>query len=212
MTSGIIEILIEDAGVQALAGLNQAGSKYKVYPVIVPQGEKGSYITVFKISNDPVSALTKRVSAEIDYPRVSVNCWAKNFRQTELMAEAVRNALDNKSASTDAGYTFTRIWLVDDRDGYNQDTSEYMHNLVFAVELKRTGSELYDLLSSSGFVKWGGLWNWADNGNALPTDVQAGKMWITEGVYNGPPMIPDGTLMTAKTDDANSFSEFNFNL
>src|SRR5688572_7719592 len=137
MTSGFIEILIENVGVQAIAGLNRAGNKYKVYPVIAPQKEAQPYIPVYQASNDPVASLTKDLASELDYPRVIVNCWGKSFRQVELMAEAVRAALDNQAAQTDAGYNFHRIWMVDEREGHDPETQLFLHTLTFGVELKR---------------------------------------------------------------------------
>lgn len=214
MTSGIIEILREDTGVQALAGLNQSGSKFKIYPVVAPQGEKPPYITVFMGQNDALPSLTKKEVSELDYPRVTVNSWSKNFRPSELMGEAVRNALDNVSSVTDAGYTFTRIWLIDDRDGHDPERDLYVHVSTFGVEVKRVGGAIYQILSSNNFVKWGGIWNWADHSNALPSGaIQDGTMWITEGdVVLGTTLIPDDTLMTAKVGNPSSITDFSFNL
>jgi hypothetical protein len=212
MTSGIVEILKDDSGVQALAGLNTAGSKYKVYPVIAPQDEKPPYITVFKSQNDPITSLTKQVVSELDYPTVTVNCWAKNFRTADLMFEAVRNALDNKSASTDAGYDFERIWLVDDRDGHESERGMYVKVGTFRVEQRRVAGAIYQLLALSNFVKWGGLWNWSDESNALPTGTN-GTIWITEGdVDLSGKLIPDGTLMTSKIDNPTLITHFSFNV
>ena len=141
MTSGIIEILIEDAGVQALVGKTVDDSKYKVFPVVAEQKDKAGndnkapYITVYKPGNDSITSLTKDLPSQLDYPRVVVACWSKNFRPTELMFEAIRSALDNKRATTDNGYTFNRIWLVDDRDGYEEKSGLYCHVATFACEL-----------------------------------------------------------------------------
>lgn len=215
MTSGIIEILREDSGVQALAGLNEAGSKYKIFPVIAPQDEKPPYITVFMSQNDPVTSLTKREESQLDYPRVTVNSWAKNFRPSELMGEAVRNALDNQSAITDAGYTYNRIWLIDDRDGYDSERKMFVHVSTFGVELKRIAGAIYQTLSTSDFARWGGIWVWTSQGNQLPSGstIKAGTMWITEGdVTLGSTFIPDDTLMTAKVDNPSSITDFSLNL
>lgn len=135
MTSGIIEILIENAGVQTIVG--QSGFKYKVYPVVAPQRTEPPYITVFKGQNNAVLSLSKDIESQLDYPLVTVNCWSKNFRETELIHEAVRAALDNQGFTTDAGYVFNRVWLVDDRDGFDQEQNFYVHVAVYGVEEKR---------------------------------------------------------------------------
>ena len=59
MTSGIIEILIENTTVQTLIGRNKAGDKYKVYPVVCPQGEGQPYITVYKGGSGTLPSLSK---------------------------------------------------------------------------------------------------------------------------------------------------------
>lgn len=215
MTSGIIQILVNNAAVQALARLNQAGDKYKVYPVRADQKEKAPYITVWKSSNDPVTSTDKTEPSHLDYPQVTVSCYSTSFREGELMAEAVRNALDYKSL-TSAGYDLQKIWLVNDRDGYDPEANLYVHQSVFSIELKRNPGSIYEYLQESGFTYWGGLWVWADHGNALPTEeILQGKIWVTSGDRGVPGdlnFIPDGTLMTATIDGANSFDEFNFNL
>lgn len=138
MTSGIIEILTENVAVQTLVGRNERDDKYKIFPVVAPQNTEPEYITVFKGSNNATLSLSKDFPSMLDYPQVTVNCWSKVFRNTELIFEAVRDALDNQGFTTDAGYTFNRIWLVDDRDGFDQEQGFYVHVAVFAVEEKRT--------------------------------------------------------------------------
>jgi hypothetical protein len=135
MTSGFIEILREDTAVQTLVG--QQNGKYKIYPVVAPQDTNGKYITVFKGSNNATISLSKDLPSMLDYPQVTVNCWSKVFRETEQMFEAVRDAVDNQGFTTDAGYTFNRVWLVDDRDGFDQERDLYVHVAVFAVEEKK---------------------------------------------------------------------------
>jgi hypothetical protein len=137
MTSGIIEILTENVGVQALVGENNREDKYKIFPVVAPQKTEPNYITVFKGSNNATLSLSKDLPSMLDYPLVTVNCWSKVFRQTELMFEAVRAALDSQGFTTDAGYVFNRVWLVDDRDGFDNEQSLYVHVAVFAVEEKK---------------------------------------------------------------------------
>jgi hypothetical protein len=135
MTSGIIEILLDDTGVTTLVGLS--GSKYKIFPVVAPQQTEPPYLTVFKGSNNSTTSLSKDEISGLDYPIVTVNCWSKVFRDTELLFEAVRTALDNKQSDTDVGYVFNRIWLVDDRDGFDNEQQLYVHVCTFGLEQKR---------------------------------------------------------------------------
>lgn len=214
MTSGIIEILVEDTGVQNMVGRNAADTKYKVYPVVAEQGEEQKYITVFKAQNDPVTSLTKDLASELDYPRVTVACWSVSFRESELMFEAVRLALDNQSMDTNAGYLFNRIWLVNDRDGFDVSARMYVHVAEFGVELRRLGGEIFQPVIDSGFVLWGGIWNWAANSNSPPSGP-VGKVWITADQLGNPGdqhYYPADTMMVSKVDDAAAFEDFVFYL
>ena len=136
MTSGIIEILTDSVAVQTLVGLNEAGDKYKVYPFKAPQTEKGPYIVVAKTSNSGQSQ-GKEIESTLDYPSYDVLCYAKNFRTTEVLNEAVRDALDNMSSTT-AVCVFKRIWLVTDRDAFDESAEMYVHVASYAAEQYRT--------------------------------------------------------------------------
>lgn len=136
MTSGIIEILTDSVAVQALVGQNDRGDKYKVFPFVAPQGERGPYIVVAKTSNSTQS-LGKEIESTLDYPVYDVLCYAKNFRTTELLHEAARDALDNMSSVTEV-CVFKRIWLVTDRDAFDQSADMYCHVATYAAEQYRT--------------------------------------------------------------------------
>jgi hypothetical protein len=136
MTSGIIEILTDSATVQNLVGQNERGDKYKVFPFVAPQGEKGPYIVVAKTSNSTQSQ-GKEIESTLDYPVYDVLCYAKNFRTTEQLHEACRDALDNMTSITEV-CEFKRIWLVTDRDAFDQSADMYCHVATYAAEQYRT--------------------------------------------------------------------------
>lgn len=135
MTSGIIDILIDNVGVQTVVGLNEAEDKYKVYPFVAPQGEKQPYIVVSKTGNNTQSE-GKEIGSTLDYPSYDVLCYSKNFRTTELLHEAVRTALDN-TAWTTSDYTYRRIWLITDRDAFSNEAQMYVHVASYGAELLR---------------------------------------------------------------------------
>lgn len=135
MTSAIVEILKENTGVQQLAGLNEAGNKYKVYPFVAPQPEHLPYIIVAKVSNNTNSE-GKEVYSTLDYPTYQVMSYHKNFRPTEIMHEACRAALDNKWFETDV-CRFERVWLINDYDSYNQQLDAFVHVAVYGAEQRR---------------------------------------------------------------------------
>lgn len=221
MTSGIIEILIENAGVQALVGLTPDNAKYKVFPIIAEEKDKAGnlitsrYISVWQGSIEAEASLTKDLPSMLDYPRFTVACWDKNFRPTELMAQSVRLALEAGGIETNNGYLFNRIWLVDHREIFDPKSGMYGTILTFAAEVKRVDGSIFEVLVENNFMSWGGYWNWAAHGNALPTDVRDGRVWLTEddrGVPGDPNYYPADTLMIATSDDADDFNDFTFNL
>ncbi len=132
MTSGIIEILTDSVAVQTLVGQNDSADKYKVYPFKAPQREKGPYIIVAKTSNNTQSQ-GKEIESSLDYPSYDVLCYAKNFRTTEELHEAARAALDNMSSVTEV-CTFRRIWMVTDRDAFDEAAEMYVHVATYAAE------------------------------------------------------------------------------
>lgn len=132
MTSGIVEILTDSAAVQALVGQNEAGTKYKVYPFKAPQTEKGNYIVVAKTANSTQSQ-GKEIESTLDYPTYDVLHYSKNFRTTEEMHEATRDALDNMTSTT-AVCVFRRIWLITDRDAFDESAEMYVHVATYGAE------------------------------------------------------------------------------
>jgi hypothetical protein len=132
MTSGIIEILTDSSAVQALVGENSRSDKFKVYPFKAPQPENGPYIIVAKTTNSTQSQ-GKEIESTLDYPTYDVLSYSKKFRETEEMHEACRSALDNMTSITEV-CTFKRIWLVNDRDGFDDSAQMYVHVATYAAE------------------------------------------------------------------------------
>lgn len=122
MTSGIIEILRENAGVQALVGTKDG--QYKIYPTLGPQDtDLCPYIVVSEISLNP--ALAKNCPPSLDFPRYNVLVYSTDFRETEVIQQACRDALDiGQGFTTDAGATFDSIYMVDRQDLFQAGTGQ----------------------------------------------------------------------------------------
>lgn len=135
MTSGIIEILLDSADIQSLVGTNPDTGKYKVYPYVAPQDEKPPYVVVAKVSNSTVS-MGKEVDSTLDRPQYDIISYAKNFRQTEQIDIAVRDALDNMTSTTEV-CVFRRIWLITDQDGFDNHAQLYAHVSRYGAEQLR---------------------------------------------------------------------------
>lgn len=127
MTSGIIEILVESSAVVDLVGTT--GTHVKVFPVQAPEKTRKPYIVVSEVALNP--SIAKGCAYDLDKPRYTVNVYSYNFRETELIQNACRAALDTGAGfSTDAGVDFDQIWMVDRQDLYmpsdGQDPSTYV--------------------------------------------------------------------------------------
>jgi hypothetical protein len=122
MTSGIIEILIENSGVQTAVGQDDR-SKYKVYPVVAPQNVTTPYVIVAEESMRP--SLSKGCVSTLDFPRYTVLVYSTDFLETETIQEACRVALETGMGfTTDVGAAFDSIYMVDRKDLFQQAQGE----------------------------------------------------------------------------------------
>lgn len=142
MTSGIIEILIEDTNVQALIGQDNRGH-YKVYPVRAPEQVENAtekYILVSEVSLNP--SLSKACPSTLDTPRYNVLVYSTDFLEAETIQEACRVCLDNGQGWSTESCTFDVIYMVDRQDlwspGTGQDNGMYVKLGVYEAMSKRT--------------------------------------------------------------------------
>lgn len=134
MTSGIIQILIGNTNVQAAVG--QSGGKYKVFPVVAPDLTHEIYVCVLKIQNDPI--LTKDCFSTVDTSTYHVRVWSKKgFRETETIHEVCRRALETGTPVSTSACDFSRIWIVNDYDHFDEPQSMYCHIGVYQANVKR---------------------------------------------------------------------------
>lgn len=114
MMQGIIEILTENAGVQSAVGVNEAGLKYKIYPVISPQKEKPPYVVCALTGSEPT--LGKDCVSTLDKENFDCLIYATNYEEGHEIDIAIRAALDGKKSVTENGIHFNYIWFVSRRD------------------------------------------------------------------------------------------------
>lgn len=108
MNPKVFPTLAADAGVQALVA-------DRIYPVTAPQDVAKPYI-VFT----PVGLSAEQYFArpdDVDYDRVSFDCWATDFPAAQAIAKAARNAFSGN------GYIASAF------DDYDPDTKLYRCSL-----------------------------------------------------------------------------------
>lgn len=101
MISGINEILSENSALVTLIGAD------KIFPVAVPENTDLPYLAVSlaRINVDEI----KGNASGFYYGLVNVNVHAEDYDQLEEVSEAVIDALDNISGTTDTGHNFNVI-------------------------------------------------------------------------------------------------------
>lgn len=133
MISGINEILSEASALTTLLGSN------KIYPVAVPEGTDLPYLAVSlaRINTDEI----KGNASGFYYGLVNVNVHAEDYDQLEEVSEAVIDALDNISGTTDAGYNFQNIFVTNAFDRpdlfLNTPRQTYTRSVQFNAIVKR---------------------------------------------------------------------------
>jgi hypothetical protein len=118
MTDGIVAILIADSNVQTLIGENKASDKYKVYPVVVPQGEVHPYIAVKTTSRPPIECKGQRPSGFT--PSVTVFCYAQNYEDVLDIEAAVIDAVDGKAGGNYGSVNLTYLRYVNSSEDFVQ--------------------------------------------------------------------------------------------
>lgn len=140
MTSGIIEILVEDPAVIALVGSD--GAQVKIYPSSsVPQTVKAPYVTVSETSLNPF--LAKGCAYDYAKPRYEILVFSRKFRQTEVIQQAIRKSLDTGDGfDTDAGAHFDQIYMIDRTDLYlpaqGEESGLYVKRGVYEAIARET--------------------------------------------------------------------------
>lgn len=125
MLQGVIDILINDSGVQSLVGRNNATDKYKVYPVACPQKEDDPYI-ILSIIQGTVFTRCKGGAGDQDDTPFDVYCYGKTYKIVDDLFQAVRDAIDLYSG-TSSGVKFQTIFLDDMRDGWDKDAGDGLY-------------------------------------------------------------------------------------
>jgi hypothetical protein len=130
MTHGIVEALIENSLVQSAVGLNGDGDTYKVYPVMIPQGEKPPYVCARVTGITPSACKGEPTLQERD--RVQVDCYAASYQEAYTLYRIVRNVLDNMSNTLSDG-TKIEVTINDAVDMTEQQMNELARIGVYGV-------------------------------------------------------------------------------
>lgn len=123
MLKAITYILENDATVQGLVGLNKAGDKHKVYPVVVAETEAPPYIAA-RISGKVLGAKDCGYIYTIE-----VNSYHHSYDSVSALNQAVEDALLAELPGTVNGVNFGFVQIVSEADDFIKDHDLYVKTL-----------------------------------------------------------------------------------
>lgn len=125
MLKAIISILANDASVQSLVGLNKAGDKYKVYPVVVPETETHPYL---------VARIAGKLPGAKDCGyiyTIEVVAYDSSYDDVSALIESAENALINETAGTIEGISYGFSQLTNETDDFVKSHDLYVKTATF---------------------------------------------------------------------------------
>jgi hypothetical protein len=127
MLKAVTYILENDATVQAAVGLNKAGDKHKVYPVVIPETEVAPYV-VCRISGKTTSAKNCGYIYNVE-----VIAYHYSYDDVSALMEAVEDALLSESPGTVNDVQFGFAQLLNESDDFVKDHDLYSKTSTFQV-------------------------------------------------------------------------------
>lgn len=125
MLKAITYILENDVTVQSVVGLNKAGDKHKVYPVVIPETESAPYL---------VARISGKVPGAKDCGyiyTIEVNAYHYSYDDVSALAAAAENALITEGSGTINGVSFGWAQLQNENDDFVKDHDLYVKTLSF---------------------------------------------------------------------------------
>ena len=121
----ITSILVNDATVGGLVGLNAAGDRAKIYPIVVPQYEEAPYVAVSVIGREVVA------KGCADVFSVQVVSYHTQEEGCMELHEACKTALLTAPAATYNGFELSLINFTTESDGFSVDAKLYYKIAVY---------------------------------------------------------------------------------
>lgn len=106
----------------------------RIYPGIAPQNTATPYVTIQKISDEPVPAMS--ADTGLERPRFQIDSWSDQPLEAENVDVQVRAALQRYSGTL-AGTTIQVSFLENSVDLYDQETE--LHHVATDFEINHGG-------------------------------------------------------------------------
>lgn len=118
----IREKLLEDEKIKELVDS-------RIYPIIAPEGTEGNYIVYVR---DEYSIDRTKVGIAFHNCIVFISCVSSSYDESQLIADAVFQALDGKYKINTEQHNINAIELVDSTEDYDGDV--YIQTLSFSIK------------------------------------------------------------------------------
>lgn len=117
------------AGTAVYEVLDEAlkGKVTKVFPVVTDE----AVLPYICYHRDGLEALPTKHAPSADTAVIVVDCYAATYNGSVALAEAVREALDGVSITTDAGLCVRSCFMVDAAETWNDDA--FVQSLTFKL-------------------------------------------------------------------------------
>lgn len=135
MISGIIEILTDDTPLCEAVGQNTRDTKPKFFWVACGESEKPPYVILRRSALSP-NQMKDRTSL-VDSVTFESYTYGKVVEKCEEIDELIRLCLEHKNFTTDNGYMFQRIFLVDKSDGFDNDAGLPFIRSAYTAQYRR---------------------------------------------------------------------------
>lgn len=124
----IIALIKNNAAVQALLGVNLAGTKQRVYPIVIPSLENLPRIAVRQVGENPEQC--KGGVTRSGFVNIQVNIYHGSVDNIDALDLVVEAAVQHKQSGGIAD-----SWLVDRSDDFVKfdDSSSYLRTQLYRV-------------------------------------------------------------------------------
>lgn len=126
MLKAVTYILENDATVQAAVGLNKAGDKHKVYPVVIPETEVAPYI-VCRITGKTLGAKDCGYIYNIE-----ILAYHYSYDDVSDLIAAVEDAMLTQTPATVNGVNFGWAQVLSESDDFVKDHDLYSKSLTLS--------------------------------------------------------------------------------
>lgn len=101
----------------------------RIYPIIAPEGTEGNYIVYVR---DEYSIDRTKVGIAFHNCIVFISCVSSSYDESQLIADAVFQALDGRYKINTEAHNINSIELIDSTEDYDGDV--YIQTLSFSIK------------------------------------------------------------------------------